>query len=67
MCLCVCTSVFVRVRALTRAFANALARDCHIAGADLGLFRPVNFVVVCKTRVKVNFPAFPFKVKVKSR
>lgn len=58
MCLCVCTSVFVRVRALTRVFA--LARDCHLVGADLGLFCPVSFVVVRKTRVKVN-SAFPFK------
>lgn len=40
--------------------ASALARDCHLVGADLGPFRPVGFVVVCKTRVKVN-SAFPLE------
>lgn len=58
MCLCVCTSVFVRVKAPTCAFA--LARGCHLVGTDLGLFLSVSFVVVCKTRVKVN-SALAFK------
>lgn len=56
--------MFVRTRecvcARNSESTSALARDCHLVGADLGPFRPVGFVVVCKTRVNVN-SAFPLE------
>lgn len=58
---CVCAYARECVCARNSKSASALARDCHLVGADLGPFRPVGFVVVCKTRVKVN-SAFPPRV-----
>lgn len=49
VCLCVCTCV----RRHAQMCLCASMRLCHLVNADLGLFGPVGFIVVCGTRVDV--------------